>query len=296
MAPSAGIAVELRGSASIRRLDFSDIKIEQRFDAKNEQGQTIQHAGILPPLLEENLFWPELQGFTVGQGWQSSEGLIHYSFYLPDEYDETKACPLVVTLPGYNGMWLSNSEQTRGVNLVADRGAAAGTQQGEDVIVAAPQFSDWGGTAARQAIALTEYFIEHYSVDRNRIYAAGLSAGGEIMSRVMGMRADLFAAFLHYGSRWSGSYEAVIENRLPACIYMMENDEYYGPERAREAYHELCSRYQEEEIAELVSLHIPGREFLIRWGFTGFYMGGHMGGQMAVNDPAVMGWTMKQHK
>lgn len=220
---------------------------------------------------------------------------------LPEDYDETKTYPLVMTLPGYNGMWLSDSEQTQGVNLIADRGAVAWTQQGEDVIVVAPQFTDWGNTAARQAIALTEYFIENYSVDQNRIYAAGFSAGGEIMSRVMGMRAELFAAFLHYGSKWSGDYDAAIKNRLPICIYMMEDDEYYGPEQAREAYNALCSRYREaglaeEEIAELVSLHIPDREFLSRWGFADFYMGGHMGGQMAVNDQTVMEWIMKQSK
>lgn len=180
---------------------FRDERVEilPNYHAENTQRNIT--AGILPPLFEENLFWPELQGFTVGQEWKSSEGLIHYSFYLPEGYDETKTYPLVVTLPGYNGMWLSDSEQTRGVNLIADRGAVAWTQQGEDVIVVAPQFDDWGNTAARQAIALTEYFIENYSVDRNRIYAAGFSAGGEIMSRVMGMRAELFAAFLHYGSR-----------------------------------------------------------------------------------------------
>ncbi len=301
LSTTAGIAAEIKGSASVRRLDFSDITIEQHFDAKNRQGQILQETGNLPPLLEENLFWPELKGFTVGQEWKSSKGLIHYSFYLPEGYDGTKSYPLVITLPGYNGMWLSDSEQTRGVNLIADRGAVAWTQQGEDVIVVAPQFTDWGNTAARQAIALTEHFIENYSVDQDRIYAAGFSAGGEIMSRAMGMRADLFAAFLHYGSRWSGEYDAVVKNRLPVCIYMMEDDEYYGSERAREAYNVLCSRYREEglaeeEIKELVSLHIPDREFLSRWGFADFYMGGHIGGQMAVNDQTVMDWIMKQSK
>lgn len=121
------------------------------------------------------------------------------------------------------------------------------------------------------------------------------------MSRVMGKRADLFAAFLHYGSRWSGEYDAVIENRLPVYIYMMEDDEYYGPELAREAYNTLRSRYieeglTEEEIAELVRLQIPDREFLNRWGLGNLYMGAHMGGQMAINDPSILDWIMKQHK
>ena len=298
---TAGMAIEWSGSVSNRRLDYSEVVLEQCFDAVNEQGQVIRAAGALPELQEENVFWPELNGFAVDQELESAEGRIHYSFYLPVGYDVSKEYPLIVTLPGYNGMWLSDEEHTRGVNLIADRGAVAWTQRDEDVIVVAPKLSDWGEKAARQAIALTEYFIENYAVDTDRIYAAGFSAGGEIMSRVMGKRADLFAAFLHYGSRWSGEYDAVIENRLPVYIYMMEDDEYYGPELAREAYNTLRSRYieeglTEEEIAELVRLQIPDREFLNRWGLGNLYMGAHMGGQMAINDPSILDWIMKQHK
>ena len=48
-----------------------------------------------------------------------------------------------------------------------------------------------GERSAKQAIALTEYFIENFNVDANRICAADYSAGGETMSRAVSMRPDL---------------------------------------------------------------------------------------------------------
>lgn len=34
-----------------------------------------------------------------------AEGDIHYSFYLPENYDESRKYPLVMTMPGYDMMW-----------------------------------------------------------------------------------------------------------------------------------------------------------------------------------------------
>lgn len=65
------------------------------------------------------------------------------------------------------------------------------------MIIVAPQLSDWGTTSANQAVALTEYFIGNYNIDRSRVYANGYSGGGETLSLVMDRRPDLFAAILH---------------------------------------------------------------------------------------------------
>ena len=42
------------------------------------------------------------------------------------------------------------------------------------------------------------------------------------------MRPDLYAAYLHGGSQWDGEYKPVAENGVAVCIFMAENDEYYG--------------------------------------------------------------------
>ncbi len=68
-----------------------------------------------------------------------------------------------------------------------------------------PQVEDWNDKSARQTIELTEYFLENYAVDEKRVYGTGYSAGGETMSRVMGMRPELFAAYLHGASQWDGN-------------------------------------------------------------------------------------------
>ena len=80
---------------TIRRLNYSKIRLEQNFDAVNTQGQVIRPAGTLPELLEQNVFWPELEGFTVDQVLESSEGRIHYSFYLPEQTCSRPTCIIV---------------------------------------------------------------------------------------------------------------------------------------------------------------------------------------------------------
>ena len=104
------------------------------------------------------------------------------------------------------------------------------------MLVVAPQLSDWGDTSAEQAIALTEYLLGHYNIDPGKVYANGYSGGGETMSRVLGMRPDLFSAYLHCSSQWDGAYEPVVEARVPVYLVIGEGDEYYGAEPTREAY------------------------------------------------------------
>lgn len=83
---------------------------------------------------------------------------------------------------------------------------------------------------------LTEYFIQNFSVDQSRVYAAGYSAGGETMSQAVAMRPDLYAAYLHGASQWDGNYASIAKSGVAVYIFMAENDEYYGSQEARDAY------------------------------------------------------------
>ena len=65
---------------------------------------------------------------------------------------------------------------------------------------------------------LAEDFLTSYNIDRSRVYAEGYSGGGEIMSRVMEKRPELFAAYLHCSSQWDGAYGPVAESRTPVYI------------------------------------------------------------------------------
>ena len=57
-----------------------------------------------------------------------------------------------MTLPGYEGLYF----QGVGANLYGEDFAFTAQDYLPDLIVAAPQLSDWGETSARQTIALTE--------------------------------------------------------------------------------------------------------------------------------------------
>lgn len=160
------------------------------------------------------------------------------------------------------------------------------------------QLTDWGETSARQAIELTEYFIRNFAVDENRVYAAGYSAGGETMSRAVSMRPDLYAAYLHGASQWDGTFEPVAENRVAVYIFMAENDEYYGSQKARSAYNGLHDAYEDaglrdEQIDQLLQLEIPDNAYFNALGIHGNY---HGGGNVLFDDERILNWILSPQR
>lgn len=224
----------------------------------------------------------------------SAESKIHYSYYLPAGYDESESYPLVVTMPGYDMMWFG--EETAGSNLNWG-GFISWTELDEPMIVVSAQLNDWGETSAEQAIELTEYFVNNFPVDTDRIYAAGYSAGGETMSQAVSMRPDLYAAYLHAASQWDGEYEPIAENGVAVYIYMAEGDEYYGSDRARSAYDSLYSAYEsagvdDSEIEQLLRLEIPDNEFFDRQGIINY----HGGANVLFDDEENLNWIIAHTK
>ena len=124
-------------------------------------------------------------GIIAEQILEGETGTIHYSYYLPEDYDTQKKYPLMMVMPGYDMMWFGG--ESSGSNLDWD-GFLCWTQLQEDMIVVSAQLTDWHDTSAWQAIELTEYFLANFSVDVSRVYAAGYSAGGETMSQAVPMR------------------------------------------------------------------------------------------------------------
>ena len=215
-------------------------------------------------------------GLIAEQILDGTEGQIHYSYYLPEDYDASREYPMMVVMPGYDRMWFGEASSGSNLNW---SGFRVWTEREEEMIVVSTQLTDWGETSARQAIELTEYFLRNFSVDQSRVYAAGYSAGGETMSRAVSMRPDLYAAYLHGASQWDGTYAPVAENRVAVYIFMAENDEYYGSQRARDAYSGLHEAYQalglsDREIDRLLQVEIPDNEWFREQGIQGNYHGG----------------------
>lgn len=234
------------------------------------------------------------KAFVTGQILSGAEGDIRYSYELPAAYDENDAYPMVVVMPGYDRMWFG--EKSAGNNLDWN-GVLAWTALDEELIVVSAQLTDWGATSARQANELTGYFLENFAVDPTRVYAAGFSAGGETMSQAVALRPDLYAAYLHGSSQWDGAFAPVAENQVAVYIFMAENDEYYGSQRARDAYDGLYTAYQSigysaGQIDAVLQLEIPDNAYFNSRGITNY----HGGGSILFNDEAILHWILAHQK
>lgn len=214
-------------------------------------------------------------------------GDIHYNSYVPDSYDASNPYALYVTLPGYEGLYFQGVAQ----NLKSEAFGFEAQKYNDKMIIVAPQLSDWGETSANQTIALVEYFLEKYNIDRTKVYANGFSGGGETMSIVVGKRPDLFAAYLHVSSQWDGVYEPVAKARLPVYFAIGENDEYYGAAPTRDAYETLYSLYEKQglsqaEIDKLLVLDIKDHAYFTQRNAPNE----HGGGGLFAYDTTIMGW------
>ena len=234
-------------------------------------------------------------GVIAEQILEGETGTIHYSYYLPEDYDSQKKYPLTMVMPGYDMMWFG--EESSGSNLDW-AGFLCWTRLPEEMIVVSAQLMDWHETSARQAVELTDYFLTNFSVDASRVYAAGYSAGGETMSQAVSMRPDLYAAYLHGASQWDGDYAPIAENGTAVYIFIAEHDEYYGSQRAWSAYNNLHDAYEEagwneEQIGDVLQIQMPNDEWFAQRGITSNY---HGGGNVVFGEEDVLNWVLSHTK
>ena len=236
----------------------------------------------------------EYRGFTLDNVLHSeTQGDIHFNLYVPDSYDGEEPCAVFFTLPGYEGLYF----QGVGENLYSENFGFEAQAYDPDMIIVAPQLSDWGETSADQTIALVEYFLANYNIDLDRVYGEGYSGGGETMSQVMGKRPELFAAYLQCSSQWDGDYEPVIESRTPVYFVIGESDEYYGSQPTQEAYDNLYELYRQdglsdEEISQILVLDIKDADYFESQGVTVQ----HGGGNLFARDQEIMNWLFSKQK
>lgn len=139
--------------------------------------------------------------------------------------------------------------------------------------------------------------IENLAVNENQVYTAGYSAGGETMSQAVALRPDLYAAYLHGASQWDGTYEPLAREGVAVYIFMGENDEYYGSQKARTAYENLRSAYEEAEYSEaeldeLLRLEIPDNAYFNAMGIYNY----HGGGSVLFDRDDIQNWVLAQQK
>ena len=221
-----------------------------------------------------------------------NDGDIHFGLYIPENYDGSEPYALYVTLPGYEGLYF----QGVGANIRAEDYGIEAQKYNERMIIIAPQLNDWRETSARQTIALTRYFLEHYNIDPQKVYLNGYSGGGETGSLVMEIAPELYTAFLHCSSQWDGALEPLAKAGTPIYMVTGENDSYYGSSSVRETYEKLVSLYKEmgfteEQINRLVVLDLKNQAYFDERGIGDQ----HGGGGSFAHEADIMGWLFGDH-
>ena len=222
----------------------------------------------------------------------SVEGLddIHYNLYVPEGNEEGEPVALFVTLPGEPGLYYHGA----GENLNTEEYPFTAQEYDESMIIAAPQPSDWGQNSADQVIALTEYLIDTYDIDPERVYLHGYSYGGETLSLVMGTKPELYSAALMCASQWDGDPMPLATARVPIRISLGDADEFYSVEAAQEFTERLRLLYRvqglsEREIDRLVVLDVKDASY-----FQGSDEQHGTGSSLMANDSRIMGWLFRQ--
>lgn len=233
----------------------------------------------------------EKDGFIVDNVLHyDTQGDIHFSSYIPESYDDSEPYALFVTLPGWEGLYF----QGVGANLGESYPFEA-KNYNDKMIVLSTQLDDWGETSANMAIELTEYFLEHYNIDRKKVYLHGFSGGGETGSLVMGKPPELFSAYLMTSSKWDGDLDVLANAHTPVYMAIGEDDSYYGSGYLKQAYSDLYSLYKAQglsadEISELLVLDVKEQDYFSERGFQDQ----HGGGMAFAEDESIMSWLFSQ--
>lgn len=231
------------------------------------------------------------RGFTLDNVLHSDEGDVHFNLDIPDSYDGSRQVALFVTLPGYQGLYF----QGVGENIRTEDFGFEAQSYNRDMIIAAPQLSDWGATSARQTIALVDWMLRAFVIDKERVYLEGYSGGGETLSLVMGMRPCLFRRALFCSSQWDGDLRALADARVPVYLVIGESDEYYGSAPAMRAARELEGMYRSQglpadEVSRLVTLDVKPASYFEAGGVANQH---GAGSALFCRDPQIMSWLFQ---
>ena len=124
--------------------------------------------------------WNEyLRGFMIDNVFPSeSLGDIRFNVCVPESYDGSRPYALYFTLPGYEGLYFQGVAQ----NLKSEEFGFESQKYNSEMIVVAPQLSDWRENSANQTIALVEYFMKNYNIDYNKVCSNGSFGGGGLFA------------------------------------------------------------------------------------------------------------------
>ena len=233
------------------------------------------------------------KGFIIDNVLHSeTQGDIHFTSYYPDNYNDNAEYAIYFALPGWEGLYF----QGIGSNMYESLPFEAQKYNGKMIIIS-PQLDDWGEESANDTIELVEYFLNHYNIDKSKVYISGLSGGGETLSLVLEKRPELFTSALYVSSQWDGKYDKLIEAKTPLYMVIGENDSYYGSAKTKNAYNDMYKLYKQsglsdEEIDKILVLDVKPHEYFTSKG----YSDEHAGCNLFAYEEDIMNWVFRKVK
>ena len=267
-------------------------------ESSDISSNTVQEPNVTTSNISENsaeleVGTNERRGFIIDNVLHSEEqGDIHFASYYPEGYNETDQYAIYFALPGWEGLYF----QGVGANMNEPFPYEA-QQYNKDMIIISPQLDDWGEESADDTIALVEYFLNNYNIDKSKVYISGASGGGETLSIILGKRPELFTSALFVSSQWDGDLEVLANERTPLYIAIGENDSYYGSQKAKNAYNSLHKLYEEqglsdEQIADILVLDVKNHDYFTSQGMQDE----HAGLGLFAYDENIMNWFFSKSK
>lgn len=153
---------------------------------------------------------------------------IDYLIYLPFDYNEKENWPLVLFLHG-------SGERGGDLSSVKRHGPPMLVESGKHFpfILISPQCPAGERWKPFKLSALLNEVLEKYKVDKNRIYATGLSMGGEGVWSLTFYEPERFAAIAPVCGRSSSFYlDACRIKNLPAWVFHGAKDDVVFPEES----------------------------------------------------------------
>ena len=235
------------------------------------------------------------RGFILDNVFHSdSYGDIHYNVYIPKKYNPNKKYALFISLPGYQGLYF----QGVGENLKTEDFVFKARKRNKKMIIVAPQLNDWNELSGLETIELTEYFLNQYSIDKDKVFIEGYSAGGETLSWVLSNKPELYSRALVCSSQWDGQFQNVIQANTPIYFVVGENDEYYGSQPFKDAYATLLDLYKNKglthrQIDRLLVLDVKPTSYFENQNISNQH---GLGGYLFCRDKKIMNWLLNGGK
>ncbi len=145
---------------------------------------------------------------------------LKYNLYLPDDYDETAAYPIVLFMPDATGTSDTDTYRTLTQGLGAVIWTDEESQSENPAIVLAPQY-ETANESTDLTMELLTYIVESYAVDESRIYLTGQSAGTIRSIEMMITYPDYFAGALLVAGQADDAYTDRLAELAGQNIWMI---------------------------------------------------------------------------